>query len=478
VLVVAFGVACESRQNDASIHRQASALSQLDREGQRIVAPDPVPEGATFAQSLACVEAYVKIERCDWEHWTEMYLACRTHEHKRLDDGFLLEEVKAGRCTSEHFEGARTRMVDAAVDDGLAAGQEARLARTLSPGAEIMEADRVVLEEAEWFSVQRYVDTSLGLPTTEQAIRKWLGLAPSDSFSRFAPLRDVFTDIQGQGLHWQQSVFPEAELLALDLVSYADSAEAFYPALLETLAELEASDDEAAHAELLVTLENLTHLSRANDARAALVEEMLHDYAANMEGNAQRISTLTASYQQQMVSEPAALSGSLRQLAQLNAQLEQANKDYEHYVTVAATSPSYAWVGWPFGMIAAASVAGVYGDKATKTLARIRELERSIASLGARVASDYRLIGGLGVVVNQLGLLGGSLDGALPAVQKVRAHWQTMTGDLERITKLSQDIALARGVVRRLRADESLLEWREVGEAARAYLGNTRIELR
>lgn len=52
-----------------------------------------------------------------------------------------------------------------------------------------------------------------------------------------------------------------------------------------------------------------------------------------------------------------------------NAHKDNANKDYEHYCTIAGTTPTYAWI-WPFGTIAAGSVAGIYGAKATQGLFR------------------------------------------------------------------------------------------------------------
>jgi len=60
-----------------------------------------IPEGSTFSDALACVGSFAKAGLCTRERWSDMYLACRTHEHYFLDDGVLLETVNAGSCTAE-----------------------------------------------------------------------------------------------------------------------------------------------------------------------------------------------------------------------------------------------------------------------------------------------------------------------------------------------------------------------------------------
>ena len=48
---------------------------------------------------------------------------------------------------------------------------------------------------------------------------------------------------------------------------------------------------------------------------------------------------------------------------------DQANSDYEHYWTVAGTTPTYAWI-FPFGLNSACVDGGIYGSKANETKSR------------------------------------------------------------------------------------------------------------
>ncbi|MCF6328622.1 MAG: caspase family protein [Henriciella sp.] len=57
--------------------------------------------GASFAESLACVGDYAKQGLCNWDNGSEMYANCKTHEHYLLDDGRLLEQAQAGQCTAQ-----------------------------------------------------------------------------------------------------------------------------------------------------------------------------------------------------------------------------------------------------------------------------------------------------------------------------------------------------------------------------------------
>ncbi len=51
--------------------------------------------------ALSCVQGYVNSNTCDWSHWTQMYLACKTYEVPAMDNNdYLLNLVKAGECTS------------------------------------------------------------------------------------------------------------------------------------------------------------------------------------------------------------------------------------------------------------------------------------------------------------------------------------------------------------------------------------------
>lgn len=65
----------------------------------------------TLEDSLACVQGYVDTGTCDWAHWSEMWETCETYDHPALEDGFFLDEVKAGNCTAANWPSLRAQLV-------------------------------------------------------------------------------------------------------------------------------------------------------------------------------------------------------------------------------------------------------------------------------------------------------------------------------------------------------------------------------
>ncbi len=65
-------------------------------------------------------------------------------------------------------------------------------------------------------------------------------------------------------------------------------------------------------------------------------------------------------------------------LANLRKQITDKKAEYEYNVTVASTTTTYAWVSL-IGLIAAAVLAGVYGEKAVKALNEMHRLEDELA---------------------------------------------------------------------------------------------------
>ena len=64
-------------------------------------------------------------------------------------------------------------------------------------------------------------------------------------------------------------------------------------------------------------------------------------------------------------------------IAETQRELDKASADYNYDVTVAATTPTYAWI-FPFGTIPAVVVAGVYGKRATDAYKKMGECRDQI----------------------------------------------------------------------------------------------------
>ena len=128
----------------------------------------------------------------------------------------------------------------------------------------------------------------------------------------------------------------------------------------------------------------------------------------------------------------AALTADQNALAAAHTALSAAQDEYNHDVIVAATSPTYAWI-FPFGTIAAAIVAGIYGAKAVAAKKAIAAAEDEIANDNADITKKTSLVTavtGLNTNATSLELKGNSF---LSTVQGMENGFMTITSDLSAI---------------------------------------------
>ena len=131
----------------------------------------------------------------------------------------------------------------------------------------------------------------------------------------------------------------------------------------------------------------------------------------------------------------AALTADQNALAAAQTALSAAQDEYNHDVIVAATSPTYAWI-FPFGTIAAAIVAGIYGAKAVAAKKAIAAAEDEIANNDnadiTKKTSLVTAVTGLNTNATSLELKGNSF---LSTVQGMENGFMTITADLSAICK-------------------------------------------
>jgi hypothetical protein len=356
---------------------------------------------------------------------------------------------------------------------------ESRLSLALAPSAALTSDESFVLTQAEWFTIQRYATVAMALPHTEPLVRAWLQMDAADDYTDFVPLEGALADVRKHGFEWEQDIFPRTVDLAVDVGNYADTASVFYGPLQDVLDILRRDpDDEVAATDLVDLVDALAGEAEAYEQRAAEVEQDLHGFATALEGDAARLGQVRSDYDEKYESQDGELARLNAEIEALDAELAQLQKDYDHYVVVAATTPTYAWAAWPFGLIAATSVAGVYGDKAVKTLDLIHEKQGQIDAKNTRVGKITRLMRYVRVTTDNLSDIRDAVAAAIPAVQKVRAHWQVMHGDLEKIATLMRDDVLqASPLIAKLQVRNALKEWEAVAESASAYIANAYIKV-
>ncbi len=340
----------------------------------------------------------------------------------------------------------------------------------------------LALSAPEWLAIQLYVHQSLALPTTIPALQTLAGQEATDNWDDFKKLTTAYQDIHTHVTKWQNETFPESVSLASDIYAYSQQAPTYYKPIVALAQKLTIdANDAASKTKLTAILEVLKASALANSEKAGKVAKKIQDFANEtlqdkiVLSGADSKGGLLAYYHKRFGTTTGTAAELQTSLLEAQQELEAANKEYSHAVTVAATTPAYYWATI-FGFIAAVTVAGVYGDRARKAKNRMKEAERRINELKGRIAAITRLLAALSMTEASISNILEPLNAALPIIQRIQGVWGTIADDLAKlITTINTNIAQTMPIIMDLGVDTVLAEWQRVGEAANGYRLNAYI---
>ncbi|HEU5003916.1 MAG TPA: alpha-xenorhabdolysin family binary toxin subunit A [Actinomycetota bacterium] len=333
------------------------------------------------------------------------------------------------------------------------------------------------LSKPEWIAVQTFVTNGLALPTNDTEFRNSLGAGAPSSLADFQRLITCYQSIYGHCTTWQGDTFPKSVTLASEVYEYGTSkAPVFYPPILKEADILSKNPgDDGAKEALKAILDNLSQTAGGYATRAADVQKDIQAFA---DGTAADQTTLIGPdgqggllkyYNDKYGSASAEVEALTKDIAAQRIVLQSANDEYDHDVIVAATTPTYAWV-WPIGTIAAAVVAGIYGDKAVKARERAQAAQGKIDTLTDQLTADANLMTAIHSATFGLTSISGNIAAALPVIQKIQGVWGGIADDLKAIVRLIDvDIRQVPPIIMGLGVDEAMKAWFNVAQAANAY---------
>lgn len=352
---------------------------------------------------------------------------------------------------------------------------------TVAPGAiadpTMPEGPAFALSNSQWLAVQAYVIDALALPVNEPEFRSSLGKGAPADLSPFLELIACYADINGHCKTWQTTTFPTTVALANAVYDYgANKAPVYYPPILKLAERLVANpDDGQAKEGLKAVLESLETDASDYASQAAAAAEEVKLFAEQTAADKTVLvgpkgdAGLVKHYRDEYGQSSKAVEELTREIEAQQLILKGANEEYEHDVIVAATTPTYAWV-FPAGLIAAAVVAGVYGDRAVKALERAKAAQRKIDELEATQAANANLMVAIDSASAGMKTIVDSLGEALPVIELMRGQWSAMASDLGRIRELiERDIAKALPIIMDLGVDEAMRAWWNVAQLAQAF---------
>jgi hypothetical protein len=268
----------------------------------------------------------------------------------------------------------------------------ADLGKTIQDFNALVKTPESPAEENLWYSwrfLQIYSFSGLRLPNTEASLKLRLGMSDPGKFSFFVGMKEAYNEIHEACNEFVSKIFPQVIEVGTSLLDFASDASLKGGDVFSVLIEMLDAKDEKGNpkpdtAGALELIGDLQKTTKTNQEKAGQVKELLGSYKAKLVSAQAKVETVQTAVQADEMTSQATIdklsgeegvAGSLKNLKKMFADKKA---EYDHYVVVAATTPTYCWVGLP-GLIAAATVAGVFGDRAVKALKEVHRLEDDIA---------------------------------------------------------------------------------------------------
>jgi len=344
---------------------------------------------------------------------------------------------------------------------------------------------KFTLSSEEWYEIQCYVNDASQLPTTEAAFKTLLGSNAPSNLDDFKKLIEAYKNVNDHTSYWQENTFPHSVSLASDIYNYSSKAKNYFAPICPLAQKLvDNPNDEAAKDKLVAILDTLSKDADKYKTTAGNVSNEIADFAnktvadGNALGGDDGKGGFYKYYNDKYGTESVEVLDLQKQLASGLEVLKTETANYNHDVVVAATTPTYVWVS-PFGTIAAAVVAGVYGKRATDALRNMHAAQDKIDLMNGKIQADTQLMFALQNAVLGIDTILKSLESALSVIQKIEGAWGAISDDLKAISDtIQEDIAKALPIIMDIGVDTAIKEWETVGNLANTYRLNAYITVK
>jgi hypothetical protein len=250
-----------------------------------------------------------------------------------------------------------------------------------------------------WHFLQVYSHWGLQIPYTKEALALQLGTTQPGSYAFFLPALEAYNSVHTACSYFLTDVFRKVVDLGNDLHQFAKDAGEKDGLLVAVVNLLDANDNESA----LTLIKDLRSKAEKNEGNARTVGTNLATYKTQLIGASGQLKLVDEEVEKDAKTQQATINkltstdpecaGSLAQISKF---IKMYQENYEQYVIIASTTPTYAWVVWPvpplpLGLIAASVVAGIYGTRAREALEELRKwqghLEKANKELQAAVTA-------------------------------------------------------------------------------------------
>lgn len=345
---------------------------------------------------------------------------------------------------------------------------------SLGPQGLLNEDDNYTLQHRDIYNLAKYVQTGVSLPVDEDAYRVHLGLSRGMAgklSSVIRPLVTAYDIIQDHCLRFRNVIYPSIIWLSDEVNDYARNAGGTrYSRILRSvraLASAASQADEAKHSgtiNRLVETQVSAILNLKRKAQQVVIDlrtfedQTMRDQSALRE----RSDAVNA----RLTQEQGSIGDIRSRLKDLRDELSSVTEQYEQAKIVACTTLTYAWI-FPVGLIVAAAMAGVNGDKAVKLASRITKVRDLVTDNEGKVRDAERIVGHLETIGVDLDKVLALIEPAIDAIQKMMGVWDSIASDLEKLKNM--DARKAALVIADIVEYKVLEKWRALSDAVDRY---------
>jgi hypothetical protein len=331
------------------------------------------------------------------------------------------------------------------------------------------------MASAEWQKVQCYVEAGIKLPISGAEAKTKLNISDAD-VEHFNQLWAAYKNVHDHCIDFNTNIFPSTVNLAGDIADYGrHKAPTFYGAIRTILNKIESGEMSEARGEAQITaaLVNLSADAQARADKAAAAAAQINGFIIRTQEDQGVLTPLKDGYEKELDGTDGRIAQLTKDIQEDKDLIESYNEEYHRDVTIAATSPTYAWALPPLGLIAAAVVAGVYGQRATEALKRVGEFREKLEKDDKELASKLALSHDLKTCDTSVKGILESLTAALPILEKARGTWEAMSHDIKGVlATISSDIKDAPTFIQSLGVDEAIQQWADIAVLADNYRAN------
>ncbi|RGB35928.1 hypothetical protein C1646_623273 [Rhizophagus diaphanus] len=322
----------------------------------------------------------------------------------------------------------------------------------------------LAVQTQDMVALQVYVEAATRVPTTNEELKEKTTV--DDDFSEFASMLNANKNVKAHCVTFRDVTFPESVSCASDIYNYGKKAPIFMGAVQKIYDKYD-ENPEKYKKEVEQVMDNLIKDATKYGEKATAVKNKFHQFSKETEDDRSILKPIHEGFLQKLNDH--AIEDLNKQIENAQSDLKKYQAEYDYDVTVAATTPTYAWLG-PIGFICAAAVAGTYGQRATDALNSVKRCEKEIERLSSDLKKAIKLRREISIVDGSLNDILGKINSAITALNKIEGAWGAIADDIGNIRdKLKEDILDVPPFIASLGIEEAITNWTTVAQMANEY---------